>query len=175
MAPGRVLEFEDPKNDLVKLEWPNHAWLQAGPHLAASGQRAQQITGISDLFTGSVSGAGNSANRTATGVNTQAANTSKRIQYLIENIESTLIEPLLAMVHDFNRKFVDPDKVLAVLGPEAQQINIDPLDVLNANVRFQMKASAKIQARMMYLQVLPQLLPLFLNPSFIDMMASSSR
>jgi hypothetical protein len=56
MAPGRVLEFEDPKNDLVKLEWPNHAWLQAGPHLAASGQRAQQITGISDLFTGSVSG-----------------------------------------------------------------------------------------------------------------------
>jgi hypothetical protein len=79
------------------------------------------------------------------------------------------------MVHDFNRKFVDPDKVLAVLGPEAQQINIDPLDVLNANVRFQMKASAKIQARMMYLQVLPQLLPLFLNPSFIDMMAEQQQ
>jgi hypothetical protein len=79
------------------------------------------------------------------------------------------------MVHDFNKKFVDPDKVLEVLGPEAQQINIDPLDVLNANVRFQMKASAKIQARMMYLQVLPQLLPLFLNPSFIEMMATQQQ
>jgi hypothetical protein len=60
MAPGRVLEFEDPKNDLVKLEWPNHAWLQAGP---ASGclrsARAADYRNQRPVHGVSQSGAGN--------------------------------------------------------------------------------------------------------------------
>jgi hypothetical protein len=120
-------------------------------------------------------GAGNSANRTATGVNTQTAATGKRIQYMVENFEGTCLEPLLSMCHDFNKHFIDPQQVMDVLGKDGQIIKIDPLDVMNANVRFKMKASAKMQSRMMMMQVLPQLMPMLLNPQFMEILAQQQQ
>jgi hypothetical protein len=172
VAPGRIIEVGDnPKEDFVKMEWPG-VTAQAPMEVEASERRAQKITGITDLVAlGAPSSGGNSANRTATGVNTQAAATGKRIQYIVENLETTFIEPLCDMVHRLNQKFLPMDQAVEILGKDGQWLQFDPLHVKNANVKFVMRASDKMRSRMMMMQVLPTLLPLYMSPQFGQMMA----
>ncbi len=147
LRPGVVWKVEDPANDIK--------WMDSKPvtqdayiEVQALEQRVQKKTGVTDLAVlGTPSSGGNSANRTATGVSTQEGASGKRIQYHVENAEDQFIVPALNILHALNQIFLPVDEMLQVLGPEAQQITIDPVDVLNASVRFRMNASSKMRIK----------------------------
>lgn len=167
MIPGRTIELDYP-DQFKKLDWANNT---ANAHLevAASERRNQKTTGLTDTAAmGAPAAGGNSSLRTATGVNANVAATGRRIGYIVENIESTCIEPLLKMCHKFNQMFLHDSQYLYFLG---RGMPIDPRLIKYADVRFKAVGSRKQQSRMMLLQVMPQLLPMLLNPEILQMMA----
>ena len=174
MTPGKVVEFENPKEDLVKIEFPgitNNAYIE----VEASDRRAQKHTGVTDLAVlGTPSAGGNSANRTATGIQTQSQASGARIQYIVDNIDSCLIEPLLNMVLRMNQQFLSPEQVMLVLGQEGQAIQIDPMHIVNASVKFTVRSGKKMRSRAALLQGLPLISQTLLNPQFVQLMSQQS-
>src|SRR5512146_718146 len=141
-----------------------------------SEQRAQKYTGITDLaMMGAPSAGGNSAARTATGVNTQVAASSSRVAYFVENFEDTFAEPLLRGLLDLEKRFLDPQVPLQILGPQGEQFIHDPLDVINADVKFALRASSKMHSKQALLQVFPLVAQTFLNPEFLQMLAQQQQ
>ena len=167
MYPGKNIEAENPKEDFIKVEFPgitNNAYIEVD----ASDRRAQKRTGVTDLgVLGTSSQGGNSAARTATGVNTLQQASGNRITYQVMNLESNFIEPMLAMAHRMNQQFLSPDQILQVLGPEGQNIEIDPMRIKNASVKFIVRAGQKMQSRAMLTQGLPLLMQTFMNPALM--------
>jgi hypothetical protein len=149
LRPGVEWEAENPKEDIIKMDMGN-VTQNAYVEVQALEQRVQKTTGITDLAAMGAPGAGNSANRTATGINTQTAATGVRIQYLVENGEDQFISPLLQMLLALNQKYQDPNQPsIPVSLPNGVQATLDPLDILNANVKFKLKASDKMRIRRM--------------------------
>jgi hypothetical protein len=170
MVPGKVIELESPA-DFKKLEWPNITQ-QAYLEVSASEQRNQKTTGLTDTASFGVGSAGgNSANRTATGVNSQVQAAGKRIAGIVNNLDSNFIEPLFDLLHRYNRTFLNPEQVFNLIGiPQG----VNPLAVIHADVRFRSQAGRKMQTRSMILQVMPQLLPFLLNPEVMNLLAQQS-
>jgi len=170
MTPGKVIELENPKEDLIKIEFPgvtNNAFIE----VEASDRRAQKHTGVTDLAVlGTPSAAGNSANRTATGIQTQSQASGARIQYIVDNLDSCLIEPLLNMVLRFNQLYLSAEQVMTILGPEAQAIQINTTDVKNASVKFVVRSGQKMKSRAALLQGLPLISQTLLNPQFVGLL-----
>lgn len=173
--PGLVTEAENPETDIVREQVQNitqNAYIEE----QYAQNYVQKATGITDLAVlGTPSSGGNSANRTATGINQQAMASASRLQYLVENVESTAIEPMLTAWHTLNQRFLNPDKIIEVLGDEGKFIQIDPLKVKNANVKFSMRASARMQSRNAILQVMPLIFQTFLNPEFLQLLATQQQ
>lgn len=147
LRPGVVWKVEDPQND---IKWMDNKPVTADAYneIAALETRVQKKTGVTDLAVlGTASSGGNSANRTATGVEAQGGASGKRIQYHVENAEDQFVVPALNILHALNQIFLPPDEMIQLLGPEAQQLSIDPVDVLNAGVRFRMNASSKMRIK----------------------------
>jgi hypothetical protein len=170
MVPGKVLQLESP-DSFKKMEWPNitqNAYME----VSASEQRNQKTTGLTDTASFGVGSAGgNSANRTATGVNSQVQAAGKRIAGIVNNLDSCFIEPLFDMLHRYNKTFLSPEQVFYLVGiPQG----IDPLAIIHADVRFKSQAGRKMQSRAMILQTMPQLLPFLLNPEVMTLLAQQS-
>jgi hypothetical protein len=141
--PGIEWEVpEDATKDIAKMDMGN---VTQGAFIETQARElsGQQTTGANDVSAmGTGSAGGNSANRTATGVNTQNAAFSSRIQALVENCEDQAFEPFLKMLFLMAQKFGDPNQPLF-----AGSQSIDPLDVMNATVRFKLRASDKLRLR----------------------------
>jgi hypothetical protein len=175
MAPNKIFRM-DKKDDLFKLEMGNGAFQFAAMAIEASDRRAQKRTGVSDLSVlGTSSAGGNSANRTATGVGVQDKAASQRIKYQVENLESNFIEPLLKMVLVMNQRFLNPEQILEICGQDGQAMQIDPLSVINADVKFRVRGSDKMRSRMMILQGLPLLLQTYMNPQVMQIMSTMGK
>lgn len=171
LRPGVVWEAEDPKNDYIRFEMgniTNNAYVE----VQALEQRVQKKTGVTDLAVlGTPTSGGNSANRTATGVSSQEGASGKRIQYHVENAEDQFLVPALNILHTLNQIFLPADEMLQILGPEMQQMTIDPVDILNASVKFKINASSKMRTRnALAAGGLGLVLQTYLNPEFIQMM-----
>lgn len=174
-APGRVVEVENPDNDIKEAEVHNITQ-QAFIEVSASENRVQKITGITDLAAlGTPSSGGNSANRTATGVNTQAGATQDRMKYMVENVEDLLIEPVVNAVIKFDRKFLDLKQAANWLKLDPRFAKLDPEKVMNTRVTAECRASTKMAARMGFLQVFPQLAPFIFNPELLQLMAQQNQ
>lgn len=169
LRPGVIWEADDPKNDYIRFEMGN-VTAQAFVEVDALERRVQKKTGITDLAVlGTPSSGGNSANRTATGISSQEGASGKRIQYHVENAEDQFIVPLLGILHGLNQLYLPLDQMQQVLGPEMQFITIDPIDVLNASVRFKMNASGKMRVRNALAQGgLGLVLQTYLNPEVMQ-------
>ncbi|KKK58935.1 hypothetical protein LCGC14_3039430, partial [marine sediment metagenome] len=111
------------------------------------------------------------ASRTATGVNTQAQASASRHGYLVENNEDTVVEPMLDLWHKFNTLFLDPDQVQEIVDTKKDILQIEPVRIKNARVKFAMRASSKLQARAGLLQVLPLIFETILNPGLLELLA----
>jgi len=168
--PGQVLEADNPKEDFFFPEMPN-VTSQAFIEIQASENRAQKVTGVTDLAVlGTPSTGGNSASRTATGVGIQAQASTSRLQYLVENAESLGIEPMLNHVWWLNQLY-PPLGGITVKG-EQGQYNLSPDVIINSNVKFAMRASAKMQSKMALLQVFPLVFQSLSNPLFMQQLSS---
>jgi len=147
LRPGVVWKVESPQDDIKWMDSKpvtNDAYIEVD----ALERRVQKKTGVTDLAVlGSPSSGGNSANRSATGVSTQANASGQRIQYHVENAEDQFLVPALNILHALNQIFLPMDEMQQVLGPEGQFIQIDPVDVMNASVRFRMNASSKLKIK----------------------------
>jgi len=164
--PGNSIEVNDPAADIVREEVSNITQ-QAFLEQTYSELRVQRTTGLTDIAAmGAPTSGGNSANRTATGINRQAATVASRLNYLVENCESTVVEPMLYAWQSLNQRFLDPEQVINLPG-----IKIDPMDVKNAYVKFSLRASARMQSRQQLMQVYPLVAQTFLNPAFLEMLA----
>jgi hypothetical protein len=173
--PGQVIEADNPKEDIV-IGQVNNITQEAYIEVQASDTRVQKITGGSDLaILGTPSSGGNSANRTATGVGAQVQATGSRTQYQVENNEDTAIEAILADWHTLNQRFLDPQQIVEAIGQQGQAIQIDPLTIMNARVKFSMRASAKMQARTGLLQTWPLIMQSLTNPGFMQQLASMGK
>lgn len=170
LRPFAVWESPDPKNDYTRFEMGN-VTANAYIEVDALELRTQKVTGNNDIVMGVASGGGNSANRTAAGVSAQVEGTGVRKEYQVENIEDQFIVPLLGNLHFMNQRFLSPDDAIKVLGPQAQDLVLDPLDVMNASVRFTMKASSKMRSRAALQQGLPVFLNSVLNPTIMELAA----
>ena len=171
IRPGINWKCQDPEKDVKTFEYG--AILQnAYVEVDAAERRVQKYTGVTDLaMLGTPSAGGNSANRTATGIGTQAQASGKRIQYFVETAESTFLEPILSGVHSLNQKFLDPSQLIDILGPDGQKLQIDPMQVKNSEVKFRFLASERMASATNLLQALPVLAQSILNPAFIGQLA----
>jgi hypothetical protein len=171
--PGRWLEIDgEPGKDIVREEVQNitqAAYLEVD----LAERRSSRSTGVTDLAVlGTPAGRfGNSASRTAAGINTQAQASASRHGYLVENNEDTVVEPLLDTWHKFNTLFLDPDQVQEIVATNKDILQIEPVRIKNARVRFAMRASSKLQARANLIQALPIIFGTVLSPAFLEMLA----
>ena len=175
IRPGINWEVENPKEDIQTFEYGainQNAYIE----VEAAERRLQKYTGITDLAAlGTPSSGGNSANRTATGVTQQTTATGTRMEYLVGTAESIYLEPMLQGLHFLNQKFLDPQQVLQILGPDGQAIQLDPLTIKNSDCRFKFMASERMQSRTATLQALPILSQSLLNPAFMAALAQTNQ
>lgn len=162
VRPGQIWEAENPRDDYQFLQIPDitaNAYVEAN----ASQMRVQKNTGQSDLYSSGVpSAGGNSASRTATGIGAQVQASGSRIQYIVENLEDTFIEPMLNDCVKLNQLFPP------IGTPETEVIAL-------TKVQLSMRASAKMQARMGLLQTFPLILQTLGNPAFIQELAKNGQ
>lgn len=170
MRPGVEWEAEDPKNDIVRMEMGN-VTAQAFIEMDALERRAQKLTGVTDVTMGTPAAGGNSMLRTATGVGASQASTGRRIQYLVENVESQYFIPALGILWGLDRKFMRLDQVAAILGQDAQYVQLDPMAVLNTEPRFTVSASSRMRSRQAKAQAIPLILEMLLNPQLQEQLA----
>jgi len=175
VRPGVVIETEAPEGDIKQLEVQNITQ-QAFVEVQASAQRVQAMTGITDLAAiGAPSAGGNSASRTATGVNTQVGATNDRVGYYIENAENNLMEPILNAIIKYDKKFLDMNSAVAWLKADPDFNHLDPVEVMNCDVKAECRASVRMKARMGFLQIFPQLSQTYLNPELLSLMAQQRK
>jgi len=175
VRPGVVIETEVPEGDIKQLEVQNITQ-QAYIEVQASESRVQRITGVTDLAAmGTPSSGGNAAARTATGVNTQAGATQDRMKYYISNAESLFIEPVLNEWIALDKKFLDMHEAALWLMSDPDFQGLDPLDVMNCDVKAECRASIRMGARMGFLQIFPQLSQVFLNPEMLQLAAQQHK
>ena len=175
VRPGVVIETENPEGDLHQLEASNITQ-QAFIEVEASDRRVQRTTGMSDLAAlGTPSSGGNSANRTATGVNSQMSATQGRVTYIVENIESMIIEPAVNFIIRLNRKFMDTKTAANWMKIDPRFQKLDPLKAMNTMVKAECRASTKMASRANFLQLLPVIGQAWLNPELLQMLGQQSQ
>lgn len=175
VRPGVVIETENPEGDIKVLEVQN-VTQQAFIEVEASERRTQRITGMSDLAAlGSPTSGGNSANRTAAGVNTQVGATQDRARYYISNSENEVIEPLLNRFIWMDKRFMDPKLAAAWIMLHKEIENKNPVDVMNAQVRAYCYASVRLQAKQSFLQNFPTIAQVIFNPELLQMLAQQQK
>lgn len=135
-------------------------------------QRVQKLTGNTDAAAyGVASSGGDSSARTAHGIAAKQSAANSRVEYQVENFEDQFLEPLLYTFLALDKKYLDPQQVIQIIGPDSQLIELDPLTVLNASVRFEVRASAKMKMRnAMQAGGFQQLMATYMNPGFIQNM-----
>ena len=176
LRPGANWEAEDPSKDVVRLEMGN-VTQQAFTEVQIVENNDQKVTGITDLAVlGSPSSGGNSANRTATGVQAQTNASNTRVHGLVANIEDQTLSPMLTQLWQLICMFMDPQQILTILGPDGQNFQVDPVDILNADPKFKLKTANNMKMRAAMqgggLQTLTQYV---LNPEIITAMGEQQQ
>jgi hypothetical protein len=124
---------------------------------------------------GTASPGGNSANRTAAGVNTQSGATDTRMFHMVATIEDLLIEPVINAVIRFNRKFMDLKTASNWLKNDPRFQKLDPVKVMNCRVTAEMRGSIRMAARSGFLQIFPMLSQTVLNPELLSLIGQQQQ
>lgn len=176
MSPSKVIDVNDEPDKAIKRLDVQSQTQQAFMEVNDSERRTAKTTGLSDMaIAGVAQASGNSANRTAAGVEAQKGATTQRITFLVENAEASLIEPLCTVIHQFNCLFLPRDQMMDILAVDGTQKSIDPVQVLNANPRFTMRAAQRMRQRQQVMQVMPWIVQTMMNPEMLSMMADQQQ
>ena len=176
LRPGANWEAEDPNKDVVRLEMGN-VTQQAFQEVQLVENRDQKVTGITDLAVlGAPTAGGNSANRTATGVQAQTNASNSRVHGLVANLEDQTLNPMLTQLWQLICMFLDPQQILTILGPDGQGFQVDPVDILNADPKFKLKTANNMKMRAaMQGGGLANLTQYVLNPEIITAMGQQQQ
>lgn len=170
LRPNALIEINE-KDDYTLLQLSDIA-PDAHIEVAASDVRAQKATGASDLgVLGVPTPGGNAAARTATGSAIQAGASQSRIEYPTENNCDTFLVPILHGIHTMNKVMLDPLEVQRIVNPKGDELQVDPMAVINANVCFHVRAGAKLRAKNMLQQTFPQFVQYITAPEFMKQIA----
>lgn len=170
--PGGKFELDNPKEDLVRFEMGN-VTQEAFIEVDQVDRRTSKTIGVTDAVGFGVSSAGgNSALRSATGVQTQANAQSARVHYQVANDEDQFMLPLLNIFWGMTKAHLDPEQTIQLLGPNGL-VQIDPLELLNADPRFTMETASKMKGRAaMQAGGLNAFFQGLLNPTVLEMWAN---
>ena len=155
--PGAIATAEDPSKHLIRL-FPQNVTQQAFAEHAASEQRAQRVTGMSDAAM--VSGTAQTQTRSATAANSQQQASLARVQYFVENFESTVLECLLKDTLELNKRYLDPNQIVRV--GEGQKV--DPMEIFGAEVKMKVQAGSRMASQVGLLQTFPLIFQTLMQP-----------
>ena len=172
LRPGANWEAMNPKEDVVRVEMGD-VTRSAYVEVDAAENRGQKKTGVTDLAVlGTPTSGGNSANRTATGVQAQTNASNSRVHGLVAQIEDTCLGPMLSTEWELIQRFCDPDDLTRVVGSDAKTLEVDVVDLLNSDARFVMKTANNMKMRAaMQNGGLNQLNTFLLNPEIQTLLA----
>lgn len=178
ISPGKIVDVEQ-KDGFTPLDR-----LPAVPEAPAAIQmsqaRAESVSGANELITqGSLGGGGRSSiTRTAEGVRALAGGTGSRIQDFVEKLAGQVLVPFLYRAHEMNSALLPMATLKAILDDELQKPYLnadgnpgDHLDLLNARVKFEISAAAKLQAKRAMAQALPIMLQFLMNAPTVQALA----
>jgi hypothetical protein len=170
IAPGRVIDVEE-KDDIQPLA-RTPGIPEAGQMIALSQSRAEQVSGANELSSQGIAGSSGHSNiaRTAAGANLLGQGSNNRNTDFVEKISNNVIIPFLYQVHEMNRALLPAKTVKQILTDELQsdyfQNKGDILEILNARLKFNILAGAKMAVRRNLAQALP-VLSSFLTNQFV--------
>lgn len=167
VRPGAIADSNDPKNDVVR-QYPTNATQLAHLEAQASDIRAQRRTGITGPAMSAIGTSTNPLGRTAAGANLQGRAQASRIKGFVTLFEILVLEPMLTDVHEWNRRFLDPNQMMEALNGE----QIDPIHIFGAKVKFAMRAGARMQAKQSLLAMVGPAMQTMMNPLLIEQMHS---
>lgn len=169
LRPGGIMDA-DTVDGIKMIEYPP-ALADAFTEVEASDSRAQRRSGANELITQGGQQGPSSITRTATGMNALSAGVGARLGYLIDFISDLIFVPALEFFQECNSKWLDEETIQSILTDElAHDYDGDMLDVVNANLKFKMLASAKAKARQALAQNLMPMLQVFQQQPVLEAM-----
>ena len=160
LRPGGIMDTDN-ADGIKMIEYPP-AIADAFTEVEASDSRAQRRSGANELITQGGQQGPSSITRTATGMNALSAGVGARLGYLIDFISNLCFVPTLEFIQECNSKWLDEETISSILTDELETTyQGDMLDVVNANLKFKMLASAKAKARQALAQNLMPMMQVF--------------
>jgi hypothetical protein len=174
LRPGGIMDA-DTVDGIKMIEYPP-ALADAFTEVEASDSRAQRRSGANELITQGGQQGPSSITRTATGMNALSAGVGARLGYLIDFISDLIFVPALEFFQECNSKWLDEETITSILTDElASAYDGDMLDVVNANLKFKMLASAKAKARQALSQNLMTMMQVFQQQPVIEDLAAQKK
>jgi hypothetical protein len=159
MRPGGIIDTDDAKG-IQMIQYPP-ALVDAFTEIDASDARSQRRTGANQLVTQGTAPAQGQLGRTSSGIQTANAAIGARMGYFMDQITHLMFIPFLEVVHEMNCLYLPEDEIGDFFHDELiEEFRGDPLQVKNANLRFETLAGSKLRQRMAMLQLAPQLVQL---------------
>jgi len=178
ISPGKIVEV-DAKGDFAPLE-RQPAVPEAGEHLQLSQNRVEQFAALGESATGFAGSSGHSnLARTAAGANLLSGGQGNRISDFVEKLANQVIIPFLYAAHELNRSLLPTATIKYILSDELQSAYMqgqnDIIEILNAGVRFNISAGAKLLARKNMAQALPIMIQFITNQQTENQLAIQSK
>lgn len=172
--PGLIQHAMNPKDDVL-VQYPQQMTANVFPVLSLIEGAAEKRTGINSMSQSGVARPGN-ANRTATGMNLQAAGGSSRIMKIVENIENYLIVPMLYKLYKMDQMHSGGQGQLPALssGPQGKVYSIPAASVYHP-MRFQMQASSKMVTKDRLGQLVPFLAQYLMSGPLVSQLGKSGK
>lgn len=165
ISPGRIVDVDN-KGDFEPLDrLPSVP--EAPAALQMSQARAESYSGANELITqGSLGGGGRSSiTRTAAGANLLANGTGSRIGDWVTKLCDQVFIPFLYHAHEMNSALLPESTIRQILDEElTTAYDEDLINILNARLKFNISAGAKMQARRNMAQALPILVQFLMSP-----------
>lgn len=168
MRPGGIIDADDQKG-VTMIPYPP-AIIDAFSEVDASDARAQRRSGANQLITQGSAPAAGQLGRTSQGISTATAAIGAKIGYWADQISGNVVVPFLEACHEMNSLWMPEDEIKEFFQKNLKEEAFpqDPLEVKNAELKFQMLAGAKLQKRMAMLQLAPTLVQLLMAPPVLE-------
>lgn len=141
------------------------------PILQMSQQSSQSTTGADEAFTqGSLPGrGGSSAARTATGAGGIIAANAGKIQGPVGRFVRGIFLPFIEMLDEMVKERMPVSEIREILGQNlGDAYELDEVDFLNSNDKFEVLAGAKLAAKKAMAQSLPLMIQVIENPALVQ-------
>jgi hypothetical protein len=167
LRPGGIIDTDDQKG-IQMIQYPP-AIADAFTEIDASDSRAQRRSGANQLVTQGTAPSQGQLGRTSAGVSTAVGALGARMAYWMDQIVNLMFVPFLEAVQEMNSRWLPEEEIKDFFEEEMkEELHLDPLEIKNANLRFDILAGAKLRSRMAMLQLAPQLVQLLTLAPVLD-------